>query len=617
MWTDSTTVLQWLRSFDKQPIFVANTFSEILESTTVDQWFRVPSTDNPADAGTRGMSADGLCASSWLKGPIFLFTSDFPFQPNNEILGNLKKPLTSPLGDPVQKQESSLAINVSYEEKLFDYTKFSSYFKLVRITAYLLRILPKHAHFRSSDASILRPDELQVAEAKLQFLVQSESFPFEKKQLLDEKHLVRKSANSPYTPFIGPNALIRSSGRIKLLVEADYDIKHPIILDSRHPAVRLFLKKEHLINHHEGIDFLRACIQRRYAVLKLRSALRSIKFNCVLCRKRSKKSVQPMMADLPAERLSYGSPPFFNTGMDYFGPFYVSVKRSSEKRWGFLFTCLTTRALHIEVVPSMHMNSCVMGIERFIARRGKPRVLWSDNGTNFIAIEKELSLCIKSRNQKFIASQMSERGILWHFNPPSAPHHGGSWERMVGSVKRTFYAILGNRRLTDEVLQTTFCLVESNLNNRPLTPVSSDPTEIDAITPNHFLLGNRSSTVPSLLSEEDFDHRKKYVRAQCYADSIWKKWLAEYVPNLNRRSKWSTPANTELKSGDLVWVADELGLRGHLPMGRIENLRYGSDGIARSAEIRTNAGKYIRPVVKLIPVLETTLSGPEDVAKAK
>ena len=137
--------------------------------------------------------------------------------------------------------------------------------------------------------------------------------------------LSEKNPISPYTPFIGPNALIRSSGRIKLLVEADYDIKHPIILDSRHPAVRLFLKKEHLVNHHEGKDFLRACIQRRYAVLKLRSALRSVKFNCVLCRKRSKKSVQPMMADLPAERLSYGSPPFFNTGMAYFGPFYVSV----------------------------------------------------------------------------------------------------------------------------------------------------------------------------------------------------------------------------------------------------------------------------------------------------
>ena len=113
------------------------------------------------------------------------------------------------------------------------------------------------------------------------------------------------------------------------------------ILDSRHPAVRLFLKKEHLVNHHEGVDFLRACIQRRYAVLKLRSALRSIKFNCVLCRKRRKNFVQLMLANLPTERLFYGSTLFFNLGMDYFGLFHVSLRRSSVKRWGFLHARLT------------------------------------------------------------------------------------------------------------------------------------------------------------------------------------------------------------------------------------------------------------------------------------
>ena len=162
-------------------------------------------------------------------------------------------------------------------------------------------------------------------------------------------------------------------------------------------------------------------MQRRCAVLKMRSALRSIKFNCVLCRKRSENSVQPMVDDLPAERLSYGSPPFFKTGMGYFGTFYVSVICSSEKRWGFHFTFLKTRALHIELVPSISMKSCVMGIEMFIARRGKSHVFCSENGTNLIATEKDISLCIPSLNQKLVASQMSERGNLRHLNPPSAP----------------------------------------------------------------------------------------------------------------------------------------------------------------------------------------------------
>ena len=105
-----------------------------------------------------------------------------------------------------------------------------------------------------------------------------------------------------------------------------------------------------------------------------------------------------MMSDLPAERLGYRQPPFSNCGLDYFGPFHVTIRRSSEKRWGFLFTCLTTRAIHIELVPSMDTSSCVMAIERFISRRGTPSIIWSDNGTNFVEAEKELLLCIKNWN---------------------------------------------------------------------------------------------------------------------------------------------------------------------------------------------------------------------------
>ena len=132
-----------------------------------------------------------------------------------------------------------------------------------------------------------------------------------------------------------------------------------------------------------------------------------------------------------------------------------------------------------------------MGIERFIAQRRTPQVLWSDKGTKFPGAEKVLSACFKALNQQTIARKISQKGIKWLFNPPSSPHHGGSWERMVPRVKRTFYTVLGNRRLTEEWLQTTFCLVEMTLNNRPLTSVSNNPSEIDAITPNHFLLGFR------------------------------------------------------------------------------------------------------------------------------
>ena len=136
-------------------------------------------------------------------------------------------------------------------------------------------------------------------------------------------------------------------------------------------------------------------MQEHYTVLKLRSSLRSIKAHCLRCREFQAVTTQPIMSDLPKERLAYQSPPFTNTGVDYIGPFYVTVRRITEKKWGFLFACLTTRAVHVEIVTSMDTNSCVKGVERFVSRRVTPDMIWSDNGTDFIGAEKEFQESIE------------------------------------------------------------------------------------------------------------------------------------------------------------------------------------------------------------------------------
>ena len=366
--------------------------------------------------------------------------------------------------------------------------------------------------------------------------------------------------------------------------------------------MRLRLEHLHKNHYHQGVDYLRALVQQRFAVVKLRTTLRTIVSRCVTCRKRRAETLTPMMSDLPRERLAFKEPPFSNKGIDYSGPFFVWVKQSTEKRWGFLFTCLTTRAVHFEVVPSMDTSSCVMGIERFCARRGTPSVIWSDNGTNFVASENELMYNINNWNQQVLNDALLKKRIKWKFNPPSAPHHGGVWERVVRSFKHVFYAVLGNRRLTDEILSTTFGLVEQCLNARPITAASTDATDLDALTPNHFLLGTPSFTLPTHFQAE-IDHRKRYVRAQAYSDAIWNRWLKEYVPTLNFRSKWMTTSNRELKTGDLVWIVEPTTPRGHYPLARVVKLNYGADSVARSAEVKTSSGNLPRPIVKLSPVL--------------
>ena len=248
-----------------------------------------------------------------------------------------------------------------------------------------------------------------------------------------------------------------------------------------------------------------------------------------------------------------------------------------------------------------------MGVKRFVSRRGTPDMIWSDNGTNFIGAEKELLECMGKWNTFNIATKLAHKGIKWRFNPPSAPHQGGIWEKLVRSFERILYIILGTRRLTDEMLNNIFCRVEYALNSRPLTPVSADPS--DAITPNYFLLGNKATRIPSIVGVEEFDHRKRYARAQSYANAIWARWLKEYVPALNCRSKWQTPAEQHLKFGDLVWIVEEGNPRKYYPTARIEELPYGCDSVDRSAVVRTWSGSLVRQLDKLVPSSQHFLSG--------
>ena len=241
--------------------------------------------------------------------------------------------------------------------------------------AYILRILPKFSCNRTKTKAITDPVELESANQKLFFVEQYESFPKESKNLLKSCPMSKPSIIKDFFPFIGPNGILRSQGRTKNLEVANFNVKHPLLLDSRHPAVRLFLEHVHEKHCHQGIEYLRSLIQQKFAIVKLRTTLRTTETKCVTCRKRKAETLTPTMADLPEERLAFAWRPFTNTGLDYFDPFYVSVKRSTEKRWGFLFTCLTTRAVHFEVVPSMDTSSCVMGIERFVYRRGIPSVI--------------------------------------------------------------------------------------------------------------------------------------------------------------------------------------------------------------------------------------------------
>ena len=265
---------------------------------------------------------------------------------------------------------------------------------------------------------------------------------------------------------------------------------------------------------------------------------------------------EQLMADLPKERLTSGDPPFSHVGVDYFGPLYVRQARSTVKRYWWLFSCLVTRAVHIEVVHSLDTDGFINALRRFINLRGNPTTIYSDNGTNFRAGEKGMRESLDDWNQKSIQEFLRQRNVIWKFNPPSASHMGGSWERIIRSVRKILRALLGQQLISDEMLRTMMTEVQGILNSRPLTPVSSDPKDLEPLIPNHLLLLRANPNLPGgIFNKEDVYSKRRWRQVQYMSDIFWKRWLKEYLPTLQERAKWLEPGRS-LEIGDLVLIAD-------------------------------------------------------------
>ena len=285
--------------------------------------------------------------------------------------------------------------------------------------------------------------------------------------------------------------------------------------------------------------------------------------------------------------------------MDYFGPFLVKRGRSLVKRYGVIFTCLTIRAVHIEVASSLDTDSFIDAFRRFIARRGQVKILRSDNGTNFIGAERELKRAIEELNSSKIENTLRQRGIQWMFNPPTGSHHGGVWERLIRSVRKILSTTLGLQTMDEEGLHTVLCEVEAIINSRPITKVSSDPNDLEALTPNHLLLlQSKPSLPPGLFVKEDLYARKRWKQVQYLSDIFWKRWTREYLPQLQERQKWMR-ASRCFAEGDIVLIVDDTAPRNSWILGKIIEAVPDQYGLVRQIRIKTKTSTLDRPITKV------------------
>ena len=288
--------------------------------------------------------------------------------------------------------------------------------------------------------------------------------------------------------------------------------KNPLILPSKHRAVQLYIKYQLKVFHHEGVEYIRLPSDQ----------LNTIVYS-VDCLQASIKP--PQMSDLPIDRVMNNVRPFTNTVVGYFGSFEVRVFRGTVKKWLCLFTCLSVRAVHLELVESLDTASCIDAVHRFIARRCQPKAIFSDNDTTFVGAAREFKKCFTELQRHEITVKLSESGIKCSFNLPAAPHFSGVWERLVRSCKKALFNVLGKQSLKKDRLQTVLGIVEQLINNRPLADVSSDVSDIQHLTQNHFLIGQINVNWPkALFSVTPVSYRKLFHDQHSILVAVWNQW---------------------------------------------------------------------------------------------
>ncbi|GFV83556.1 integrase catalytic domain-containing protein [Trichonephila clavipes] len=417
-WTGSSTVLTWIIRREQWSVFVANRISEIRKLTTSEDWFHISTDQNPEDILSRGCGLKQLQKRKWWQGPDWLKNSKEQW-PKSAANINAKEV-------EIEKRKSVISANNTEVESISS--------QIVKCT--------------------------------------KDYFPFNTKECYSNEE-TRKSLKGLLI-FEDEEGILRLKSRL-INEEESKDFISPIILPSKHLAVRRFIAQEHLVNKHAGTLTLLTILRERFWIVKGKRTVRSVIKECLTCKRQKIKHLEVPFPPLPKDRTEVAAV-FQVSGVDLAGPL---LTKSKQKVWIVLYL---RPNLHLELITSLSTTDFIQAMRRFIARRGRISVMYSDNGTNFTGLNNAL----RQLDWTTIESEFRVHEIRWKFNPPSSPWWGGFWERLIGILKDLLRKTLGRSCLSYEELQTLVCECESVMNSRPLTYISEEQ-ELKTLTPSMFL----------------------------------------------------------------------------------------------------------------------------------
>ena len=615
-YTDSEVLLGYLsnstRHFSR---YVTRRIEVIISIFPSNKWYYVPTDVNPADIASRPHSPKSLCNSCWLKGPEFLYSN---IALSDLDCSEIELPEIVPASIPLTTSRDSgswlgtLMNRVSCLLKLKRIVRF--------ITVNILRLVDR-CRQRLGCHLAIRNDNIVTSETVMSIIVQCSQFHYYSEFFSKNGSLTLPPAHrlTSLSLFVDYRETIRLCGRITNS-SLHYSLKHPWLIPYGSPLSHLILSHYHSLVHHQGRHLTHGAIQNAgFFLEKGTKSVRRFLDNCIVCEKLRGTLLEQKMADLPSDRLEE-VPPFTNSGMDVFGPLHITdgnaTRRTNatKKVWGILFTCLVSKAVHIEPLPSLDTPSFINAFRRFYAIRGNCKILRSDQGTNFMGARnlKESSVLLSS-----LETEILSKDCVWHVNPPHASHFGGIWERKIGSIRRIMdatYRQLGNRTLSRDEYSTLLAEVSAIINNTPLWAISPSADDLLPLSPSMLLTlrdSPNSQFCDSLTHSDLVAYGKnRWKRVQYLADQFWSRWRREYLQQLQERSKWVVE-KPSLEIGDIVLIKDKAAKRNFWPLGRVVVVYKSKDNLVRSVSIKIPSKEpertrvYERPICDVVLLMRT------------
>ena len=363
-------------------------------------------------------------------------------------------------------------------------------------------------------------------------------------------------------PFVDTNGVLRVGGRLRR-ASLEFGERHPVLIPNKNHVADLTTRHYHGQVHHQGRQITHGAIRQAgfWLVGGHNTVTRELS-KCVTCKTLRGTAMEQRMADLPADRMEV-APPFTNVDFDVFGPWKIRSRKTrggaaNSKRWGLVFTCLSSRAVHIELLESMDASSFICALRRFFAFRGPVSILRCDRGSNFVGAKSELGDALREMDQRKVKGYVTNHGCEWIWNPPHASHFGGAWEHQIGTIRRVLdamFAELGSHQLTHELLVTLMAEVTAVVNARPISALPTDVDEPQPLSPSMLLTMKIRplGPPPGNFVPPDVYARRRWRRVQYLADQFWIRWRREYLQSMQTRTKWQG-TRSNLRAGDVVLV---------------------------------------------------------------